>query len=33
LPRRRVKVVSAQLGDTAALLGIATLIQDPTMLR
>jgi glucokinase len=33
LPRRRVKVVSAQLGDTAALLGIAALIQDPTMLR
>lgn len=33
LPRARVKVVPALLGDTAALLGIAALIQDQSVLQ
>lgn len=33
LPRGRVRVVPARLGDTAALLGIAALIQNPAALQ
>ena len=33
IPRRRVKVLPAQLGDAAALLGLAALIRDPALLR